>query len=219
MSTAVLILSLDAAAVTFVPPFSHVKVISYHTLSGGGCAHRTIVTASASTGAALSDTSVTSGTVIPYCPTSRATSEEGFLTTIFQPTASGAHKALYKWQVAWQAWLNSTCRASNCSKANGSLGLVAFLFDRSTGQTVGNASLVLWNGSSLNGTHRLFFHSPHNYTLSIPAVVNSTHGYELETYLFTWLASSAPAGRVLATAHLNVGTGADGAKVLSMSLA
>jgi hypothetical protein len=214
----VLVLSANAGAVTFVPPFSHVKKVSYHAVSNGGCAGSGITHVSLTTGATVSNTSVATGTVFPYCPTAWATSVEGFLAGGFQPTAGGAHKAVFKWQTAWQAWLNSTCRKSNCSQANGSLLLVAHLFDRSTGQTVGNATLLLWSGSSANGTHRVFVHFVHNYTLTIPTIVNSTHAYALETFLFTWLSSSAPAGGLRAAGHLNVGTGLYGARLVSMSL-
>ncbi len=156
----------------------------------------------------------------PNYPT--LTTTEGLLGPAFTSVSGGIHQVVYDWQVSW----NATGSASRGAFAAIGIELVGGLFDNSTGRWVGpgalgNSTSVLvffQRGSfSAGGTDQLF-------QLQFNVTLTSGDQYQFYTvmhtsdtvYASTWCAPRCHVGT--GSADLNVNSGGDGAKILSMSV-
>ena len=213
---ALLLISGTALGTTWKPPFPGLAAVDSHHHSG--CTSFSIRSVTVATGEVETNSTAKAGSVIPACPTSSLNTTLGFESPRFSPTSTGPHKVTFKWGISWNATLKAACGRAGCSQAHGALTLLGSLGDDTTGRLVHGVQILVWSGSVANASSQSFGGSGSNFTLSFSANLNGTHAYHRLSTLVAQVRASAPAGGLPALSRLNVGSGSDGAWLLSVAV-
>jgi YVTN family beta-propeller protein len=205
-----------------VPPYFGASAVSLHSpLQYGSCATRNSSLlgspgASVFSGKVLAGGSACAGNV--SSGSARVSTTDGFLGPAFTVGFGGNHTVIYRWQISWNA---SGRVLSNSSTATVRISMFGNLYDNTTGRWLlggrgaHDKAVLVFTASGTFSAGR----SSQSLAVRFSVTLTAGHQYVFFTGLNTTAEAIDPGG-LLAAAHatVNVDTGGDFAKVLSMNV-